>query len=54
MNPGFYARVAACPHPLLSDIAAVNHVAPNVITPIVIAPQVLPDVATADLHEEIG
>ena len=38
----------------LSDITAANHVAPNVITLIIIAPQVLPDVATADLHEDIG
>ena len=42
------------PHPLLNDIAAANHVAPNIITPIIIAPQVPPDVATADLPEEIG
>ena len=54
MDPGFYAHVAACPHPLLNDIAAANHVAPSIITPIVIAPQVPPDVPTADLHEEIG
>ena len=38
----------------LSDITAANHVAPNIITLIIIAPQVLPDVATADLHEDIG
>ena len=54
MDPGFYTRVAACLHPLLNDIAVANHVAPNIITPIIIAPQVAPDVATADLPEEIG
>ena len=38
----------------LNDIAAANHIAPNIITLIIIAPQVPPDVATADLPEEIG
>ena len=54
MDPGFYARVAESPHPLLTDIAAANQVAPSVIAPIVITPQTAPDVATGDLQEEIG
>ena len=53
MDPGFYARVAASPHPLLTDIAVANQVAPTVIAPIVITPQTTPDVATAD-QQEIG
>ena len=54
MDPGFYAQVAANPHPLLADIAVASQVAPTVIAPIIITPQTAPDVATADLQEEIG
>ncbi|KAK2165678.1 hypothetical protein NP493_1355g00011 [Ridgeia piscesae] len=54
MDPGFYAQVAASPHSLLADIAVASQVAPTVIAPIVITPQTAPDVATADLQEEIG
>ena len=53
MDPELYSRIAANPHPLLTDLATASKEAPIVVAPIVISPKPPPDVAT-DMQEEIG